>query len=438
MSVRSLVGSDRRLGTIAFALVGVFLVLVVTGALRGLVTDDGSRIVRASFADTRQLTKGSPVRIDGVKVGEVEDLRLAPGARASTVELRLLDHAGPLYRDAGARIRFRTLLGGTFAVDLERGTKNAGELGDAEIPVSRTGDQVELDEITSVLQGKALTGFKTLPDEAARALRDADVPAAALRALSRHAPSLEHGLAAVRGQQPDADVERLVTATAETVAALDRPGRRLRESVSGTAAFVQTTAARRAELRDSLAQAPGLLRRTDLTLTRLRGTLSITDPLLRRVRGAADEVAPTVSRLRGVVVPADRLLDDAAPLLERLRPAVRSLARASRQGVPLLAGLAPSLERLDETILPQTREDQPDTGRSTSELIGPAAAALAAIGSYVDDAGRVVRFPATSGNNFLYSPCQLYVNDPSQDKAVACEALEAAARAFLSRQEGKR
>jgi phospholipid/cholesterol/gamma-HCH transport system substrate-binding protein len=429
--------SDRTLGAVAAGVILLFLVLVVTGALRGLLTNDGDRVIRARFSDTRQLTKGAPVRIDGVKVGEVEALRLDENGRTSTVTLRLTDDTGPLYRDARAGIRFRTLLGGNFVVELQRGTPSAGDLADGTIPAARTSDQVELDDITSLVRGRALDGLRTLPDELARTLRDPMTPTAALEVVAKNATSLERGLRAARGQDPDDDLATLVDSTARTVRALDRPGSRLQKTIAGTAALLQTTAQRQAELRATLADAPGLLQRTDVTLAALRRTLGIANPVLQKVRTPAGDVAPTVAQLRGTIVPADRLAGDAVPLLRSLRPAVRSLVSASREGVPLLNALAPSLERLDKTILPQTAEDQPDTGMSTSELIGPAAAGLSAIGAYVDDAGRQVRFPATSGNNAFYLPCQTYLNDPSQQQVLLCESLTKAARTLLASRRGK-
>jgi hypothetical protein len=183
------------------------------------------------------------------------------------------------------------------------------------------------------------------------------------------------------------------------------------------------------------------MQRTNATLTGLDGTLQIANPLLASLRAPANDVAPTVARLRRTVIPADRLVGAAVPLLRDLRPAVRSLATASKGGLPLLDGLEPSIKRLDEEVLPYMAKDDPGTKHSMAEMIGPAAAALSAIGAYVDNAGRMVRFPATSGNNFLYLPCQSFLNNPDKPQVVACEAIkDAASAAFRLRSlpEGRR
>jgi hypothetical protein len=67
-----------------------------------------------------------------------------------------------------------------------------------------------------------------------------------------------------------------------------------------------------------------------------------------------------------------------------------------------------------------------------AEMIGPGLGALAAIGSYVDNAGRMVRFPATSGNTAFYLPCQTYFSNPDDaNKLIACQSLSQAAQTLL-------
>lgn len=427
MSERRMALSDRTLGTVAFLLALLGMLAVLTGEVGRVFSHDGNREIHVQFADTRQLTEGDPVRIDGIDVGKVDDLRLDAGGRATTATLRLKGDAGPLFRDASAQIRFRSLLGGAFFVELRRGTPSSGQLLGGRIGLARAGSQVELDDVASILRGRVEKGMRTMPEELAKAVRDPGTPARAFATIAAQAPSLRRGLAAVRGQAPDTDLRTLVASTARTARALDAPGGHLRQVVAGAATLVQTTAGRRAEIQDVLRRAPGVMGRTNLTLSGLDETLRIADPLLSKLLVAAPAVAPTVARLRGAVVPADRLLQRAVPLLHDLRPAVRSLAAAARRGLPLIDGLEPSLKRLDSSVLPYMAKDDPGTHHSMAEMIGPATAALSAIGAYVDNGGRAVRFPATSGNNAFYLPCQSYLNNPDKTHILACEALKDAA-----------
>jgi phospholipid/cholesterol/gamma-HCH transport system substrate-binding protein len=422
--VKRLIGSDRTLGAAMAVLTLLFLVGVVTGVFRAALSHGGSTVVRAQFSDTRQVRKGAPVRIDGVDVGKVDTLALAPDRRTGIVTMKIDGaKAGPLHADAHAHIRFRTLLGGAFYVDLDRGSSGVAALGSATIPVSRTDSQVELDDITTLVKGDVRRGLHTIPAQLAVALRQPAVPAAAIKALAHQSPSLAGGLQAARGSHPDSDVQTLVSATSNTVRALDAPGGQLKQVVSGAATLVQTTASRHADIERLLRTAPGVLKRTNATLDDLGQTLRIANPVLANVSRAAPAVAPTVAKLHRLVGPANTLLGDAVPLLRGLSPAVKSLATAARQGTPLLDALDPVLQKLDKTILPYSGKVDPDNGHTMAEMVGPGISGLAGIGSYLDNNGRYVRFPASAGNSSFYLPCQLFLNNPDASKLIACNSI---------------
>jgi ABC-type transporter Mla subunit MlaD len=241
--------------------------------------------------------------------------------------------------------------------------------------------------------------------------------------LAHESPSLAGGLEAVRGSQPDHDAQTLVRATARTVRALDAPGDQLRQVVSGAATLVQTTARRRADIEALLTTAPGVLQRTNATMDDLHRTLRIANPVLANVSAAAPAVAPTVTKLRRLVEPANRLVGDAVPLLHGLSPAVKSLATTAREGTPLLDALDPVLGKLDKTILPFSAKVDPDNGHTMAEMVGPGISGLAGIGSYLDNNGRYVRFPASGGNSSFYLPCQVFSNNPDAAKLVACNSI---------------
>jgi phospholipid/cholesterol/gamma-HCH transport system substrate-binding protein len=392
----------------------------------------GGDTIRAEFADTQQLHKGDSARIGGVTVGEVKEIELDDDARSTTVSIELEDEAGPIYRDATAQVRWKTVLGGAFYLDIERGTKKAGELGGATIAQASTSGQVEVEDVTSVIRDGARSGLQTLPGELAKGLADPRAPARALGDLADVSPNVAAGVGALRGRQPDRDLRRLIAATATTVAALDTPTDDMRGVVSGAAATLQTTGARQAELRATIAQAPATIDRTEATFTRLDGTLDLADGLIEKLHGPAAQVGPTLRELRPTVVRADDLLHDAVPLLRSLRPAVTSLAHVSRKGLPLLEELQPALDKVDHKILPFLDEVDPETRRSTSEMIGPTFAGLGSGAAGQEDGnGHFIRFPATSGSSPLYLPCQIYFGNPDKDKIVACESLQKDLDRFL-------
>lgn len=421
------------LGLATISIGTVLLVTCFTGALAGFFSGADTRTVRAEFAGAQQLREGAVVRIDGIEVGKVTDIAGGDGARSALVTMDVEKDAGPLHRDARALVRWRTVLGQTMYVELERGTATSGRLGSRTIPRARTSQQIEVDDLTDIVRGGARQGLRTLPGEMARALRDRDAPAAAFDALADVSPDVERGIGALRGLEQDRDLRDLVSATARTVTAIDTPQGALRGVVAGAAATLGTTAARQAEIRRTVAMAPGVLDRTDRTVARLDTTLALAAPLVSELRRPAVDVAPTLAVLRPVVVDADRLLERAKPLLRALRPAVRSLAGAAKGGVPLVDRLLPSIDRVGGTILPYMAEKDPGTQHSMSEMIGPTFTGLGSgAGGQEDSNGHFIRFPATSGSSPAYLPCQTYFGNPDKPEALECKSLADALSTYLN------
>lgn len=428
-------GADRDalIGAVTVAAVTLFVILGMTGAITALFDGGETRTVRALFADTQQLRVGDGVRIDGVKAGEVTDTELSPDRRSSLVTMKVEEQAGPIYADAGAILRFQTVLGGKFYVDIERGSAARGRLA-GTIPVARTARQVEIDDIARVIRGDSARGLQTMPGELATALADEDLPARLLDTVGDVAPAVRRGVGALRGRDVDRDLRGLVADTARTVRALDAPDEQLRTVVTGAAATVSATASRSRAIRSSLRTTPVTLAEIRRTTRRLDRTLGIADPLLTRLQEPARAVAPAFRTLRPVLVDANGLARRAEPLLDALRPGVRSLAGAARRGLPLVEELLPSLDRVDQTILPYLAEKDPGTGKSTAVMIGGSFAGLAAgAGGQMDANGHFIRFPASVGNAPLNSlPCQLYINNPDSAQIAACNDLTEAVSTFFS------
>jgi phospholipid/cholesterol/gamma-HCH transport system substrate-binding protein len=425
--------SDVGLGLITIVVVLALVVMSFTGSLASLFGGPAGHTITAVFADAQQLHSGDPVRIGGLTVGKVESISLDRGARHSTVTMTVDSSAGPLYADATAAVDWRTALGSAFVVSLSRGTSSAGPLASGQISQSRTSDQVELEDITSIDQAGAKQGLQTMPGQLAQALGDRNALATALQTLARISPSAAVGLDATRGQVPDSDLRKLISATSATVQALDTPFEDLRGAVAGGATTLGTTAAHATDLRNTISQAPGVLADTSLTLRQLDTTLGLADPLIAHLLNPARQVAPTVSQLEPTVTGADRLLRHATPLVNSLRPAVSSLAHTARQGVPLLTDLTPSLDRLDQKILPSLNQVDPGTKHTTAEMIGPTFAGLGpGIAGAEDNLGHILRFPASSGSSPAYLPCQIYVNNPDKHSLIECESLQQALSSLLS------
>ncbi|HEV3055405.1 MAG TPA: MlaD family protein [Solirubrobacteraceae bacterium] len=406
---------------------------VMAGAIGPQMFSGGGRKVTAVFANVEQLIAGDEVRVDGVYEGTVSSIKLDPGGRSTSVTMTVFGSAGPLYRDATATIAWKTVLGGAFNVDLTRGNVAAGPLGSNTIPVSRTTNQVELDDLLSFDQGSAKAGLQRMFGELATALSQPQPPSRLLGTLAAVSPAVTTGIGALRGQVQDSDLRNLVTGAASTVQALDAPNGQLRSLVQGAAATVAVTAARAGDIQAALDEATPAMDQTKTTFAQLRTTLALANPLLRSLSGSVGQVAPTVEQLYPTVVGARNLLNTAVPLLHALPPTLRSLASTSRQGVPLLQTVTPSLDRLENTVLPYLNTVDPSSNHTTAEMIGPTAEALGPdIAGQEDQNGHFIRFPATAGSSPLYLPCQIYAGNPTTNQLLACESLQSLLSSFVN------
>jgi virulence factor Mce-like protein len=401
--------------------------------------DSSDRTVKITFANAQQLRDfafmrtGSNVRIDGVDVGVVKRISQNPGGRSATATVGLDKAAGPLYADARAALRWQTLLGANFYISLDRGNASAGPLNSTGILAENTSNQIELEDVASVLQGDARSGLQLLPKQLAAGLRDPSELRRLLVKVNRIAPDATTGLRAVRGQDPGRDLRGVLASANTTVRALDAPADRLQDVVAGASATVSTTAAREQDLRAMIARAPATLRVTRTTLRRLDHSLDLLDPVIDDLQEPAPQVAPTLAALRPTVTRADQVLRSARPLLRSLRPAIASLAGAARAGLPLLQQLTPALDNVNGKVLPYLDEKDPISRRTTAEMIGPGISVYANSGGLVDNIGRAIRFPLSVGNSSIYGPCQTYIANPDHvGSEVQCQTLQEALSAVLA------
>lgn len=429
MRLRS-VSTTAGLGAALLAIVVFATVGLYSGFFDDLFRGQG-RTIRAEFHSTQQLRVGDEVRLDGREEGRVTKISPAAGGRAAVVQMDVGDGAGPIYDDARAELRWHNLLGGSFYVRIDRGSAGSGELRSGTIPPSRTSTQVELDDITSIFVPRVQQGTKTLLHEGGRALADPDGLANATSTLGHIAPNARDALKALRGSAQEDDLRELVRTASQTVSALDAPGDDLRRLVAGASATLQTTAARDDDLRSALAQGGGTADAIRTTLGRLVPTLENADRLLGKLQPVAARVAPTLRRLRPTLVRTDSVLGTARPLLRSLRPAVSALASASTLGDPLLQALQPSIDRLEKSIIPFLAAKDPETGKSTTVMIGGTAAGFGGAAGQQDRNGHFVRFPASVGLSSVYLPCRTAITDPSQAELLACESLQDALRNYL-------
>ena len=76
--------------------------------------------INATFESANSIRPGSPVRIAGVNVGKVQEIKPQENGTGAVVVMQIDDKGLPLHADATAKIRPRIFLEGNFFVEIGR------------------------------------------------------------------------------------------------------------------------------------------------------------------------------------------------------------------------------------------------------------------------------------------------------------------------------
>lgn len=328
----------------------VVIVLFGLGVLLGATAHSGlpgttATTVNAAFDDVGSLAVGNDVRVGGVRVGRVSDIRYANGRAIAELELTEID---TVYRNAEARtasIGDRSPLG-LKIVNLDPGTPEAGELGPDEVlPRSQTSDAEEITELFAAFDKPTRQAVGSLLRETGGGMAGREV-------------DVRDGLAALPSELPDlgsvaralsADGGANVTTTLQVLDTLSgRFAGRHQQLAQLTSQLGTTidavTVDGSAPLRNSLARAPG-------TLQQLRGALGSLDKPLADTQSAMTDLRPGARALgeampdvRGVLREAPTPLDKVPRVAEQAVPAVRDLTRVVIDARPLAPRLTRALD----------------------------------------------------------------------------------------------
>ncbi|MFJ8812940.1 MlaD family protein [Amycolatopsis thermoflava] len=336
---------------------GVAVAAVSAAAAGHLLSpsDPGSVELTAMFTDASPLIPGNLIRMDGIEVGEIEDVSLRNGQAA--VRMKLDRAVLPLHQDASAKIRPVTLLGERF-IDLDRGTPQSPVLSPGQvITADRTSRAVDLDEVLNSLDdptGTALAALVTTLGEGT-AGQGADIDAA-IKAL---APAMQdtQRLAEVLNQQ-NAVLGQLIDRASPVAQALaSGNGQNLDQAVDAGNRMLAAIADQRQAMRDALGQLPGTLRTARQVLSEAAGVAEEGTPVLQSIRPVtgdlagitaeldsfADSASPALASLPPVLDRAKALLDEAAPVVRDLRPGGAVLPGVSASAHRLVGDLTPAL-----------------------------------------------------------------------------------------------
>jgi phospholipid/cholesterol/gamma-HCH transport system substrate-binding protein len=152
------------IGGISLAVILTLVLLAFNTASLPLI--GGGTVYRAQFTEAAGLKPDDPVRVAGVKVGQVESLQLEDGA--VTVEFRVKDAF--VGDRSEAAIKIETVLGAKYMALVPRGEKALDP--DDRIPVARTASPYDVVEafaglsttVDSIDTGQLAASFETLSE----------------------------------------------------------------------------------------------------------------------------------------------------------------------------------------------------------------------------------------------------------------------------------
>jgi virulence factor Mce-like protein len=423
-------GRPVRTGLIALGIAAVVLYCGFTVSIPFI--PKGAAVVHAEFERAASVRPGTPVRVHGVNVGEVEKVAQGAGGRGAVLTLRVKHGMGvDVHADARASIWWRTLLGRNMYVELDPGSPSAPALGGAAIPRSRTTTQTELDEVLTTLDPSGRKAVQTTLREFDRGLGDAAAVGGTIDALEPAMREVSPAMRALRGTRTG-DLNRLVVGASRAMGALASHEDALGGLIDSGAVSLGVTAAQRAQLGTAIAAAPASLRQTRATMQRLRSTLDVLDPLAARLRPGARRLAHATGAARPALTALDGLLARAEPTLVRLRPTLESLADMAPDARGIVQDAKAPVDRALDEIIPFLNERDPSIKLRNFEAIGPTLSVVDSATSQFDRYGHIIRFQAGVSEQALgTSPCTTFLLDPTAKQKIDCSLLTDTMKAVL-------
>jgi phospholipid/cholesterol/gamma-HCH transport system substrate-binding protein len=360
-------GSGINIGLRVLVISAIVLAVGVAGwmLLRG---GGGGYTVSITLPNANQLVKGNQVKVGGVTVGTVDELKLTGDGRARIVLTISDDGLAPLPKGTKATIRSTSLSGIASRYVALTLTDNKEEIEDGgSIPDADVRAQVDLDEVLNTLDPQTQ---KDLAESTRAGARIFDDGAAKLmnEGLHKLNPALSQaGITESEILRDQAQFEKFLVQSAQVVEAVASRSDEIPTLVSGAHATMQAVANQSDHLESSLSKLPPTLRQTNTTLVDLRSAIADLRPTVR----LAQPVAPLLTDFLTDLQPTAR---QARPVLADLRNTIDSGGNTDLLGV--LNGLGPVADKgvpamksavsTVEDALPVVRELRP----YTPDLVG--------------------------------------------------------------------
>lgn len=290
------------------------------------------------FDEAVQLARQADVRISGVPVGKVVDLRPAGGRTEAEIELQR--RFAPVPADVRAVLRTKTLLGETF-VELTPGDRAGPFLPDGgRLPDGQVQDTVEIDEILRALDRTTRRRMRTWLRALSASVRGRGRDLSDV--VGNAAPFAEDtGGLLERVSAQRAAVQRLIRDGGVVLGTIGHRETAVRRLIESGDRVLQRTAQRDPEIRRTLRELPPFLRALRPALVELDRTSRAGRPVVRALLPVAPLVRPTLDDLAVAVPDLGRSLRRLGPIIHTSQSALPAADRLLRAAAPLLEQLYP-------------------------------------------------------------------------------------------------
>jgi phospholipid/cholesterol/gamma-HCH transport system substrate-binding protein len=369
--------------------VGAIVVFVIAIAsvfafTKQLPFSDGYE-VQAVFTTAQNIRTASPVRIAGVNVGEVTDVRpldsgdeeLAAalgedeaqagavkdsgGQQAAVVTMQIEDEARPIKQDATFQLRPRLFLEGNLFVDVKPGSPGSPEAPDGHtFPLEQSSVSVQLDQVLTTFQSDVREDLRTFLDEFGSALVDyggAEGFQELYRSSAGSFKSTSQVNEALLGTEPH-DLSGFIRNFDRVAIGLSRNEEQLKDLVTNFRVFAGSFAAQDAALERGIRTLPQVLeasrpafRNLNAAFPPLRAFAREALPGVRSTGPTLDAATPWVHQVR--LLSSKRELRG---LTKDLRPTVPRLAKLSRRTLPFLDQARALSSCFNEVVIPWSND----------------------------------------------------------------------------------
>jgi virulence factor Mce-like protein len=347
----------------------IALVLIVLGSYFGFTKANPFShpyTFKAAFESAAETKVKSPVRIAGVNVGEVSDVKPIGNKGAALLTMKISKEGLPIHKDAQLKIRQRIFLEGNKFIDLQPGSPSAPILkkGDT-IPSNQTATPVQFADLLTALQSDTRSDLQTFLREYSKGLAGGGARGFN-RSIPYWVPAYKNSALAndaTLGTKAH-DLSRLLKGQAITFGALARDETALQGLISNLNTTAEAFAVHDVALQQTIPALDNVLRVGSPALRSLNDSLPSLRAFARDALPGTISSGPTLKASLPFIHQANLLMRESElkGLARTLRAAIPALARLQKTSVPFFKENRALSSCQNRVIVPFAKEKVPDQG----------------------------------------------------------------------------